>query len=125
MKPSRTLIFIGAFKAAINKMTRDMIREFSPQGVRLMLSALALSRQTDAGVGQNNPECPEADKMEVCPSAASPPGRHRLRRRMARVNEADWSPAAPSSSTAAPATWDNQQHKTLFLHCFAPFEIKN
>jgi len=35
MKPETDAYLYGAMKAAINKMTRDMIREFSPQGVRL------------------------------------------------------------------------------------------
>jgi len=35
MKPETNAYLYGAMKAAINKMTRDMTREFSPQGVRL------------------------------------------------------------------------------------------
>ena len=35
MKPETNSYIYGAFKAAINKMTRDMTREFTPQGVRL------------------------------------------------------------------------------------------
>ena len=34
-KPETDSYVYGAMKAGINKMTRDMIREFSPQGVRL------------------------------------------------------------------------------------------
>ncbi len=34
-KPESNAYLYGAFKAGINKMTRDLIREFSPQGVRL------------------------------------------------------------------------------------------
>ena len=35
MKPETNAYLYGAMKAAINKMTRDLTREFSPRGVRL------------------------------------------------------------------------------------------
>lgn len=35
MKPESDAYLYGAFKAGINKMTRDMAREFSPRGVRM------------------------------------------------------------------------------------------
>ena len=35
MRPETNSYIYGAMKAGINKMTRDLIREFSPQGVRL------------------------------------------------------------------------------------------
>jgi NAD(P)-dependent dehydrogenase (short-subunit alcohol dehydrogenase family) len=35
MKPETNAYYYGAYKAAIDIMTRNMIREFSPQGVRL------------------------------------------------------------------------------------------
>ena len=35
MKPETDAYLYGAMKAGVNKMTRDLIREFSPQGVRM------------------------------------------------------------------------------------------
>jgi NAD(P)-dependent dehydrogenase (short-subunit alcohol dehydrogenase family) len=35
MKPETNAYMYGAMKAGIDKMTRDLTREFSPQGVRL------------------------------------------------------------------------------------------
>jgi len=35
VKPESNAYFYGAFKAGINKMTKDLAREFSPKGVRL------------------------------------------------------------------------------------------
>jgi 3-oxoacyl-[acyl-carrier protein] reductase len=35
MRPESNAYVYGAMKAAVNKMTRDLTREYSPQGVRL------------------------------------------------------------------------------------------
>ena len=68
MKPETNAYLYGAFKAAINKMTRDLIREFSPQGVRLnvICPGPVQTNLTPEWV-RNNPEIQKQIQMEVCP----------------------------------------------------------
>ena len=68
MKPESDAYIYGAFKAAINKMTRDLIREFTPQGVRLnvICPGPVNTNMTPAEV-KNSPEAQKALVAEVCP----------------------------------------------------------
>ncbi len=68
MKPETDAYIYGAFKAGINKMTRDMIREFSPQGVRLnvICPGPVQTNLTPEWV-RNNPEIQKQIQEEVCP----------------------------------------------------------
>jgi NAD(P)-dependent dehydrogenase (short-subunit alcohol dehydrogenase family) len=68
MKPETNAYLYGAFKAAINKMTRDLIREFSPQGVRLnvICPGPVQTNLTPEWV-RNNPEVQKQIQQEVCP----------------------------------------------------------
>lgn len=68
MKPETNAYLYGAFKAAINKMTRDLIREFSPQGVRLnvICPGPVQTNLTPEWV-RNNPEVQAQIQKEVCP----------------------------------------------------------
>lgn len=67
-KPESNAYIYGAFKAAMNKMTRDMVREFSPQGVRLNVIAPGPvnTNMTPEHV-KNNPEVQKQLIKEVCP----------------------------------------------------------
>ena len=68
MKPESDAYLYGAMKAAINKMTRDMIREFSPQGVRLnvICPGPVQTNLTPEWV-RNNPEVQAEICKAVCP----------------------------------------------------------
>lgn len=68
MKPETNAYLYGAFKAAINKMTRDMIREFSPQGVRLnvICPGPVQTNLTPEWV-RSNPDVQAQICKEVCP----------------------------------------------------------
>jgi len=68
MKPESDAYLYGAMKAAINKMTRDMIREFSPQGVRLNIicPGPVQTNLTPEWV-RNNPEVQAEICKAVCP----------------------------------------------------------
>lgn len=68
MKPETDAYIYGAFKAAINKMTRDMIREFSPKGVRLnvICPGPVQTNLTPEWV-RNNPEVQKQIQEAVCP----------------------------------------------------------
>ncbi|WP_159435367.1 SDR family NAD(P)-dependent oxidoreductase [Sporobacter termitidis] len=69
MKPETNAYLYGAFKAAVNKMTRDMIREFSPQGVRLnvICPGPVQTNLTPEWV-RNSPEARKQIQKEVCPA---------------------------------------------------------
>ena len=68
MKPESDAYLYGAMKAGINKMTRDMIREFSPQGVRLnvICPGPVQTNLTPEWV-RNNPEVQAEICKAVCP----------------------------------------------------------
>jgi NAD(P)-dependent dehydrogenase (short-subunit alcohol dehydrogenase family) len=68
MKPESNAYLYGAFKAAINKMTRDMVREFSAQGVRLNIicPGPVNSNLTPEKI-RNNPVLQKEIAKEVCP----------------------------------------------------------
>ncbi len=67
MKPETNSYLYGAFKAGINKMTRDLTREFSPQGVRLnvICPGPVNSNLTPPHI-RNNPELQAELAKEVC-----------------------------------------------------------
>ena len=67
-KPESNAYVYGAMKAAINKMTRDMIREFSPQGVRLnvICPGPVQTNLTPEWV-RNSPEAQAEICKAVCP----------------------------------------------------------
>lgn len=68
MKPETDAYLYGAFKAAINKMTRDMIREFSPQGVRLnVICPGPVQTNLTPEEIRNNPEAQAKVCRDVCP----------------------------------------------------------
>ncbi len=67
-KPESDAYIYGAFKAAVNKMTQNMIREFSPQGVRLnVLCPGPIQTNLTPEWVRNNPEIQKQIQMEVCP----------------------------------------------------------
>lgn len=67
-KPESNAYIYGAFKAAINKMTKDMIREFSPQGVRLNVIAPGpVQTNMTPEFVRNSPEVQKQLIKEVCP----------------------------------------------------------
>jgi NAD(P)-dependent dehydrogenase (short-subunit alcohol dehydrogenase family) len=67
-KPETNAYFYGAYKAAIDIMTRNMIREFSPKGVRLnvICPGPVDSNLTPKEV-RENPEIKKAVIAAVCP----------------------------------------------------------
>lgn len=68
MKPETNAYLYGAMKAAVNKMTRDMIREFSPQGVRLnVICPGPVQTNLTPPEVRNNPEAQAQVCREVCP----------------------------------------------------------
>ncbi len=68
MKPETNAYLYGAFKAGINKMTRDMIREFSPQGVRLnVICPGPVQTNLTPDWVRDNPEVQAQICKEVCP----------------------------------------------------------
>ena len=68
MKPESDAYLYGAMKAGINKMTRDMIREFSPQGVRLnVICPGPVQTNLTPDWVRNNPEVQEEICKAVCP----------------------------------------------------------
>ena len=68
MKPETNAYLYGAFKAAINKMTRDMVREFSCQGVRLnVICPGPVTTNLTPEEIRNSPEAQKQVQMEVCP----------------------------------------------------------
>ena len=68
MKPESDAYLYGAMKAAINKMTRDLVREFSPQGVRLnvICPGPVQTNLTPEWV-RNSPEAQAEICKAVCP----------------------------------------------------------
>ncbi|MCL2201673.1 MAG: SDR family oxidoreductase [Oscillospiraceae bacterium] len=68
IKPESDAYLYGAMKAGIDKMTRDLIREFSPQGVRLnvICPGPVQTNLTPEWV-RNNPEIQAEICKEVCP----------------------------------------------------------
>ena len=68
MKPESDAYLYGAMKAGINKMTRDMVREFTPQGVRLnvICPGPVFTNLTPEEV-RNSRELQQAVIDEVCP----------------------------------------------------------
>jgi len=68
MKPESDAYLYGAMKAGINKMTRDMIREFSPQGVRLnVICPGPVQTNLTPEYVRNSPEIQAQICKEVCP----------------------------------------------------------
>ena len=68
MKPESDAYLYGAMKAAINKMTRDMIREFSPQGVRLnVICPGPVQTNLTPEYVRNSPEIQAEICKAVCP----------------------------------------------------------
>ena len=68
MKPESDAYLYGAMKAAINKMTRDMIREFSPQGVRLnVICPGPVQTNLTPEYVRNSPEIQAEICAAVCP----------------------------------------------------------
>ncbi|MCL2125261.1 MAG: SDR family oxidoreductase [Oscillospiraceae bacterium] len=67
-KPESDAYLYGAMKAGINKMTRDLIREFSPQGVRLnvICPGPVQTNLTPEWV-RNSPEAQAEICAAVCP----------------------------------------------------------
>ena len=67
MKPETNSYLYGAMKAGINKMTRDLVREFSPQGVRLnvICPGPVWTNLTPEWV-RNNPEIQEDMSKNLC-----------------------------------------------------------
>ena len=68
IKPETDSYLYGAMKAGINKMTRDLIREFSPQGVRLnvICPGPVQTNLTPEWV-RNSPEAQAEICKAVCP----------------------------------------------------------
>ena len=68
MKPESDAYLYGAMKAAINKMTRDMIREFSPLGVRLnVICPGPVQTNLTPEYVRNSPEIQAEICKAVCP----------------------------------------------------------
>ena len=68
MKPETDAYLYGAMKAAINKMTRDLIREFSPQGVRLnVICPGPVQTNLTPEYVRNSPEIQAEICKAVCP----------------------------------------------------------
>lgn len=68
LKPETNAYIYGSFKAAINKMTRDLIREFSPQGVRLnVICPGPVQTNLTPDWVRNDPEVQAQICKEVCP----------------------------------------------------------
>ena len=68
MKPESDAYIYGAMKAAINIMTRNMIREFSPQGVRLnVICPGPVQTNLTPDWVRNNPEVQAEICKAVCP----------------------------------------------------------
>jgi len=68
MKPETDSYLYGAMKAGINKMTRDLIREFSPQGVRLnVICPGPVQTNLTPEYVRNSPEVQAALCEAVCP----------------------------------------------------------
>lgn len=68
-KPESNAYIYGAFKAALNKMTRDMVREFSPLGVRLNVIAPGpVNTNMTPEYVKNSPEVQRQLIKEVCPA---------------------------------------------------------
>ena len=68
IKPETNAYLYGAMKAAINKMTRDMIREFSPQGVRLnVICPGPVQTNLTPEYVRNSPEIQAEICKAVCP----------------------------------------------------------
>ena len=68
MKPESDAYLYGAMKAGINKMTRDMIREFSPQGVRLnVICPGPVQTNLTPEYVRNSPEIQAEICKAVCP----------------------------------------------------------
>ena len=67
-KPESDAYIYGAFKAAINKMTQNMIREFSPLGVRLnVLCPGPIQTNLTPDWVRNNPDIQKEIQEAVCP----------------------------------------------------------
>lgn len=68
MKPESFAYYYGALKAAVDIMTRNLIREFTPQGVRLnvICPGPVNTNMTPAEV-KNNPEIQKDLIKNVCP----------------------------------------------------------
>ena len=68
MKPETDSYLYGAMKAGVNKMTRDMIREFSPQGVRLnVICPGPVQTNLTPEYVRNSPEIQAEICAAVCP----------------------------------------------------------
>ncbi len=68
-KPESNAYLYGAFKAGINKMTRDLVREFSPQGVRLnVICPGPVNTNMTPDYVKNSPEVQRQLIKEVCPA---------------------------------------------------------
>ena len=68
IKPETDAYLYGAMKAGIDKMTRDLIREFSPQGVRLnVICPGPVQTNLTPDWVRNNPEVQAQICKEVCP----------------------------------------------------------
>jgi NAD(P)-dependent dehydrogenase (short-subunit alcohol dehydrogenase family) len=67
-KPESFAYYYGAYKAAVDIITRNLIREFTPQGVRLnvICPGPVNTNMTPAEV-KNNPEAQKAIIAAVCP----------------------------------------------------------
>jgi len=67
-KPESDAYLYGAMKAAINKMTRDLIREYSPQGVRLnVICPGPVQTNLTPEYIRNSPEAQAALCEAICP----------------------------------------------------------
>ena len=68
MKPETDAYLYGAMKAAVNKMTRDLIREYSPQGVRLnVICPGPVQTNLTPEYVRNSPEIQAEICKAVCP----------------------------------------------------------
>jgi NAD(P)-dependent dehydrogenase (short-subunit alcohol dehydrogenase family) len=68
MKPESFAYYYGAFKAAIDIMTRNLIREFSTQGVRLnVICPGPVNTNMTPDEVKNNPEAQKQVIKSVCP----------------------------------------------------------
>ena len=68
MKPETDAYLYGAMKAAVNKMTRDLIREYSPQGVRLnVICPGPVQTNLTPDYVRNSPEIQAEICKAVCP----------------------------------------------------------
>jgi NAD(P)-dependent dehydrogenase (short-subunit alcohol dehydrogenase family) len=71
-KPETNAYFYGAYKAAVDIMTRNMIREFSPQGVRLnVICPGPVDTNLTPQQVRDNPELKKAMIAAVCPLGRS------------------------------------------------------